>query len=97
MTNHTNDTITTGDYFRIEKRENNEWIEFTPKNIAFHDIGYDLRPNNTKTFKEEWFKNQVDYKLGKYRIAKEYLRSDYQQNKDNYTVFAIMLSFCTPM
>lgn len=88
MTNNTNDTITIGDHFRIEKFENNEWIDFTPKDIAFNDIGYDLRPNDTKTFNKNLFKNQVDYKLGKYRIVKYYLKSDYQETKEDFNIYA---------
>lgn len=88
MTNNTNDTITTGEHFRVEKFEHNEWIDFTPKDIAFRDIGYDLNPNGAKTFNENLFKNQIDYKLGKYRIAKSYLKSDYQETKEDFNIYA---------
>ncbi len=88
MTNNTNDTITTGEHFRIEKFENNEWIDFTPKDIAFTDIGYELMPYASKTFNENLFKNQIDYKSGKYRIAKYYLKSDYRKTKEEFNTYA---------
>ncbi|MDR6300820.1 immunoglobulin-like domain-containing protein [Mesonia maritima] len=87
MTNNTNDTITTGEHFRIEKFENNEWIDFTPKDVAFNDIGYELKPYGEKTFNKNLFKNKIDYKLGKYRIAKNYLKSDYQQTNESFDIY----------
>ena len=88
MTNNTNDTITTGEHFRIEKFENNEWIDFTPKDIAFNDIGYELKPYGVKTFHENLFKNKIDYKPGKYRIVKYYFTSDYQQTNEDFNIYA---------
>nr|WP_321413531.1 immunoglobulin-like domain-containing protein [uncultured Allomuricauda sp.] len=88
MTNNTNDTITTGEHFRIEKFENNEWIDFTPKDIAFNDIGYELKPYGVKTFHENLFKNKIDYKQGKYRIVKYYFKSDYQQTNEDFNIYA---------
>ena len=88
MTNNTNDTITTGEHFRIENFENNEWIDFTPTDIAFDDIGYELKPHSAQTFNENLFKKQIDYKPGKYRIAKYYLKSDYQQTNKDFNIYA---------
>ena len=88
MTNNTNDVIVTGEHFRIEKFKNNEWIDFTPKDAIFNDIGYELKPYSTKTFKISLFKNQIDYKPGKYRIAKYYLKSDYQQTNGEFNIYS---------
>ena len=88
MTNNTYDTITTGEHFRIEKFENNEWIDFTPKDIVFNDIGYELKPYDKKTFHENLFKNQIDYTPGKYRITKYYLKSGDQQTNENFNIYA---------
>lgn len=88
MTNNTKDTITTGEHFRIEKFENNQWIDFTPKDIVFNDIGYELKPHAAKAFNENLFKNQIDYKPGKYRIVKYYFKSDYQQTNKGFDIYA---------
>lgn len=88
MTNHTNDTITTGEHFRIENFEQNEWVDFTPKDIAFHDIGYILKPDSQKVFSKRLFKNQIIYNPGKYRIVKYYLKPDYQETKDVFYIYA---------
>jgi len=88
MTNSTKDTITTGEYYRIEKLGGNEWTEISAKDMAFHDIGYDLRPNDTKIFIKYLFKNKNNYKAGKYRVVKYYLKSDYHKTKKNFNVYA---------
>lgn len=88
LTNNTTDTIIIGEHFRIEKFEANKWLDFSPKDIVFHDIGFDLKPNCTKTFNKKLFKNKINYKPGKYRIVKYYLKSDYQQTKEDFDVHA---------
>jgi len=88
MTNNTADTITTGLHYYIEKREANQWQEISPKDIAFIDLGWQLRPTETKNFEKKLFKDQINYKTGKYRIVKYYLKSDYQQTKQKFTVDA---------
>lgn len=88
LTNNTIDTITSGLHYVIEKLEDNKWNEVSPKDIVFHDLGWHLKPNDTESFGKKLYKNQIDYKAGRYRIVKYYLKSDYQQTKENYNVYA---------
>lgn len=88
MTNNTNNTITTGLHYKIERNENNEWKEVSPKDMVFHDLGWRLTPGHTENFEKQLYKDQINYKIGKYRIAKYYLKADYQKSKQNYTIYA---------
>lgn len=88
LTNNTTDTITTGLYYAIEKLEGNQWVEVSPKDVVFNDLGWRLRPNDSERFVKKLYKNQIAYKAGKYRILKYYLKSDYQETKENYNVYA---------
>lgn len=88
MGNNTTDTITTGDYYRIEKLEENEWTNVSPKDMTFYDIGYDLKPFDNKTFEEKLLKNKINYNSGKYRIVKNYVKPDYQKTRENFYVYA---------
>lgn len=87
ITNNTNDTITTGLHYQIENYENNEWKEVSPKDILFHDLGWTLKPTDTENFEKKLYKDQINYKAGKYRIVKYYLNSDYQKTKENHNVY----------
>src|SRR5690606_9234572 len=69
MTNNTNDTITTGLHYQIENYENNEWKEILPKDIMFHDLGFQLKPTGTESFEKKLYKDQINYKMGTYRIV----------------------------
>lgn len=88
LTNNTTDTITTGLHYSIEKQQANEWNEVSPKDIVFHDLGWHIKPNDTESFVKKLYKDQIDYKAGKYRIVKYYLKSNYQQTKENYNIYA---------
>ncbi|RWW91959.1 hypothetical protein EPI11_17175 [Flavobacterium cerinum] len=88
MTNNTTDTITTGLHYYIEKLENKEWKEISPKDMLFHDLGWQLRPTDTKNFEKKLYKDQISYKVGKYRIVKYYLNSDYQKTKKDFHMYA---------
>jgi len=88
MINNTNDTITTGLYYKIERNENDKWKEVSPKDIVFQDLGWQLRPSHTENFEKNLYKDKINYKVGKYRIAKYYLKADYQKTKENYTIYA---------
>lgn len=87
LTNNSNDTITTGLHYQIENYENNEWKEILPKDIAFNDIGWRLKPTDSEIFEKKLYKNQIHYKAGKYRIIKYYLKSDYQEKRENFNVY----------
>ncbi|HAE66446.1 MAG TPA: hypothetical protein DCG77_04370 [Sphingobacterium sp.] len=85
--NNTNDTITTGLHYQIENYEKNEWKDISPKGIAFNDLGWRLKPTDTESFEKKLYKDQISYKVGKYRIVKYYLNSDYQKTRENNNVY----------
>lgn len=87
MMNNTNDTITTGLHYQIEHYKNNEWIEVSPEQF-FHDLGYRLTPSDFHTFDKKFLTKQINYNVGKYRIAKYYLKSDYQKTKKEFKIYA---------
>ena len=60
MTNNSNDTITTGLYYRIEYYNNNQWNEVSSEQV-FEDLGWKIKPSSSHTFKNEIFtlKNQL--------------------------------------
>lgn len=87
MTNNTNDTITTGLYYRIEFYENNEWKVISPEQF-FEDLGWTLKPSDFHIFETKLLTEQIDYKPGKYRIVKYYLKSDYQNTKEELNIYA---------
>lgn len=88
MKNKTSDTITTGDYYQIEKLEEDKWINISSKDMTFHDIGYDLKPLDNKIFEEKLLKNEISYNSGKYRVVKYYLRPDYQKTREKINIYA---------
>jgi|SRR5690554_3292431 len=88
MTNNTSDTITTGLHYRIEAFINNEWKSVSPEDIAYQDIGFRLQPAEYRVFDKLLLKDQIAYQVGKYRIVKYYLKSDYQRNKKTYNLYA---------
>lgn len=88
ITNNSDDTITTGLHYQIEYNENNDWQEISPKDMVFHDLGWQLKPTDTEKFEKKLFKDQINYKVGTYRIVKYYLKSDYQKTKENNNVYA---------
>lgn len=87
MANHTKDTITTGLYYHIEYCKNNEWINISPDQF-FNDLGFLLTEGDYRTFDVKLLKEQIEYKTGKYRIAKYYLKSDYQATKKTFYTYA---------
>lgn len=88
MKNKTSDTITTGEYYQIEKLEEDKWINILPKDMSFPDIGYDLKPLDNKIFKEKLLKNKISYNSGKYRVVKYYVRPDYQNTREKINIYA---------
>lgn len=87
ITNNTNDTITTGVHYQIENYQNNVWKEVSPKDIVFEDLGWRLKPTNSEIFDKKLYKDQINYKTGKYRIVKYYLNSDYQTTRETHNVY----------
>lgn len=87
ITNNTNDTITTGLHYRIENYKNNEWEQVSPDQV-FVDLGIILKPSDSHTFDKKLLSKQIDYKVGKYRIVKHYLKSDYQKTREKFNVYA---------
>lgn len=87
MTNNMQKTISAGLHYWIERYENNEWIKVSPEQ-AFEDIGYNFSPSVFYTYEKSLFTEEIDYKVGKYRIAKYYLKSNYQETKEAFRVYA---------
>ena len=87
MTNNTQETISAGLHYWIERYENKEWINVSPEQ-AFEDIGYNFSPSVFYTYEKSLFTEEIDYKVGKYRIVKYYLKSDYQETKEEFRVYA---------
>ena len=81
MTNNTQETISAGLHYWIERYENKEWKKVSPEQ-AFEDIGYNFSPSVFYTYEKSLFTDEIDYKVGKYRIVKYYLKSDYQEKKE---------------
>jgi len=88
MANTTEDTITTGLQYKIESYQNNKWKEISPNDMLFQDLGWQLKPTDTQNFTKKLYKDQIEYKAGKYRIVKHYLKSDYQKTRERFTVYA---------
>lgn len=87
ITNNTNDTITTGLHYSIEHHEKNEWNEVSPEQL-FHDLGWTLIPSGFHTFETKLLPDKINYKTGKYRIVKYYLKADYQKTKKYFNISA---------
>lgn len=87
MTNNTQETISAGLHYWIECYENEKWIKVSPEQ-AFEDIGYNFSPSVFYTYEKSLFTEEINYKAGKYRIAKYYLKSDYQETKEEFRVYA---------
>ncbi len=87
MTNNTQETISAGLHYWIEHYEDREWIKVSPEQ-AFEDIGYNFSPSVFYTYEKDLFTDEIPYKVGKYRIAKNYRKSDYQETKKEFRVYA---------
>ncbi len=87
MTNNTQETILAGLHYWIERYENDRWIKVSPAQ-AFEDINYNFSPSVFYTYEKDLFTEEIDYKVGKYRIAKYYLKSGYQETKKEFRVYA---------
>ena len=87
MTNNTQETISAGLHYWIEYYENEKWVKVSPEQ-AFEDICYNFSPSVFYTYEKSLFAEEIDYKIGKYRIAKFYLKSDYQETKEEFRVYA---------
>lgn len=87
MTNNTQETISAGLHYWIEHYENKEWTKVSPEQV-FEDIGYNFSPSVFYTYEKSLFTDEIDYKVGKYRIVKYYLKSDYQETKEEFRIFA---------
>lgn len=86
MKNNTKDTITTGEYYRIEHFEGDQWFEVSPEQ-TFVDIGFSLHEGDSKFFEVKLLKERIEYEVGKYRIVKHYSKPNYQETKEEFNVF----------
>lgn len=90
MINNTQETVSAGLHYWIEHYENSKWVRVSPEQV-FEDIGYNFSPSVFYTYEKNLFREEIDYKVGKYRIAKYYLKSDYQETKEKFRVYT---EFC---
>lgn len=86
MENYTNDTITTGLYYHIEYDNEGQWVDILPDQF-FNDLGYSIRSGDATEFDIRLLSDQVDYKVGRYRIAKYYLKSDFLETRERQYVY----------
>ena len=66
-------TNTYNEFFRIDKKEQNKWIELTPiiNNYGFNEIGYFVDKNNKLELEHNWKWLYGSLDKGKYRLVKE--------------------------
>ena len=93
ISNNSEYHITFGEAFIIEKYDKDtnsfESLENTTgKNCAFNDIGYVLKPHETKKLKQDWSCDYSELDKGLYRIVKDmFFDSDIPVDKsDQFTV-----------
>lgn len=86
LLNHTMDTITTGLHYSIEHYEKNEWKEVSPE-LIFHDLGWTILPADSHTFEKKLLPDKINYKVGKYRVVKHYLKNDYLKTRKEFKVY----------
>jgi hypothetical protein len=90
ITNNLQETITTGLYYHIESY-NRGWKKVSPDQVV-EDLGYAIPPGAFETFHVNLLKSKIDYRPGRYRIVKRYLKSDYRNTQkvfDTYTEIVI--------
>ena len=76
-----------GYVIKLKIMKDNERKVISPKDILFHDLGWRLKPSESENFNMKLYKDQINYKTGKYRIVKYYLNSDYQKTKETHNVY----------
>ena len=61
-----------GEFYKIEKKENNKWVELEPlQERFFNDIGYVVGEENTLQLDINWESNYGELENGEYRIVKD--------------------------
>lgn len=70
--NLSDNEITLGEEYRIDKKENGKWKPLTPiiDNYGFIAIGYVLKPNNNFEAKIDWKELYGEFEVGEYRLIK---------------------------
>ena len=73
ITNNTQEIITTGNHFIIDKWNGKKWLkEKVRTDWIFTDIGYTLNPGEYKILETDIFGYFPDLKKGIYKISKSY-------------------------
>lgn len=72
ITNLSNEEITLGEEYSIDKKENGKWKPLTPiiDNYGFIAIGYVLKTNNNFETKIDWKELYGELEVGDYRLIK---------------------------
>lgn len=86
MINNTDSAYTTGKYYRIERFENNGWIEIPRKFGSFEDIGYIIKPNGGKR------SFTINLQNVQHTYQKEYIESVKKHEKAEINITYIALS-----
>ena len=87
ITDLNEEKYTYGEYFRIDKKEDNGWQELKPiiKNYAFNSIGYLVNENNQLELNHDWSILYGSLEKGKYRLVKDV----YDANNDTRKYFSV--------
>lgn len=73
ITNNSDEVISTGNYFIIEKWKGNTWLkEKARSNVMFTSIGYIIAPGEIKDLETDINFYYPDLKNGTYKISKSY-------------------------
>ena len=77
--NHGSTNVEFGEIYTIEKLQNGEWYKVPFKSmIAFKDGLYNLSPNNTYKQKIDLSYFDYNFKVGKFRVVKEFISDGYK-------------------
>lgn len=87
ISNHTTDTLVTGVGYHIEMLEDDRWSVVSPER-GFIAVGILLLPASDKLFTKQLLKDEIPYKVGKYRLVKYYVREDFQQTREQSFLYA---------
>ncbi len=83
ITDNSNRKNIYGNWFKIQKKENNNWIDLKPKNdMLFTSIGYTVDENNKLELKINWELSYGELENGEYRILKN--TSESGEGTDHY-------------
>lgn len=73
MINNTSEVISTGNAFTLEKWDGKKWVKLSySTNRIFTNIGYEIKPGDSKSLETDVSGYYPNLPKGKYRISKFY-------------------------